>query len=240
MSRKYKTVWIGLFLVIGLQGWAQTQKPTAGELLLAAQEFFNQKEYVKAEMQYTLYRNSEAPITIEKYDGLFIKNKEDIYLKIQDTEILHKDSHYLKVNHSQKAMEYAEGHDMEQNPMVLERYLNLFAEQEVKDLGTVWQCTLTAPKFTQLPYGRVIFYISKENNQLQKQIMELVAPAAILDENGKRENTQKHLEIAIRSLRSSNASIPHSEIATFVNISKSTAQVTSAYKTYKLINRTLN
>ncbi|MDR6299386.1 hypothetical protein [Mesonia maritima] len=239
-SKVYKMALTFAFM-LNMQGvTAQGNLPKVTQLLEKSQSFYENHPVFKAMLQYKLYRSPEDPVEIERYKGVLIKGYQNMYLKIHNTEFITSSKYYLKVNHEEKAMEYLplSNAGLENNPLDMKSYLKFFADREISDEGTVWACKLIAPKYTQLPYASVTFYFDKGSYEVEKQVVELVAPGNIRDEQGKLTSERKFLEIAIKEFTSEKKKIDnHPQISTYISIRKENIEPVETYKTYEFYNK---
>lgn len=239
-SKVYKMALTFAFMLTMQGVTAQGNLPKVTQLLERSQSFYENHLVFKATLQYKLYRGLENPVEIERYNGVLMKGYKKMYLKIHNTEFITSGKYYLKVNHEQKAMEYLplSNAGLENNPLDMKSYLKFFADREISDGGTVWVCKLIAPKYTQLPYASVTFYFDKRSYEIEKQIVELVAPGNIRDEQGKLTPERKFLETAIKEFTSEKKKIDnHPQISTYISIRKENIEPVETYKTYEFYNK---
>lgn len=229
-----------LFVTVGLS--AQTTVPSAAELFKNSKTFYSEHPVFKCDLNYTLFRDKKNPIIIEKYAGFLAKNGSKMYSKINQTEFLLVGNEYIKVNHLQKVIEYVKGNSENMgNPLEIEQYLKYFAKQKIHDDGKYWRCELSTPKLTQLPYGSIMFYFSKKDYSIQKQMLELVSPGSIKDENGKLTPDRKYLRIDVENFESPNTlKKNYFQISDFVVHQGSSVKVSPNLNSYKMIDRSTN
>lgn len=229
-----------IFVTLGLS--AQTTTPSVTELFKNSKAFYSKQPVFKCDLTYTLFRNKQNPIIIEKYTGFMAKNGTKMYSKINQTEFLLVGNEYIKVNHLQKAIEYVKGNSANMgNPLEIEQYLKYFATQKVYDDHKYWRCELSTPKLTQLPYGSIIFYFSKKDFSINKQVLELVSPGSIKDENGKLTPDRKYLRIDVENFESPNTlKKNYFQISDFVVHQGSSVKVSPNLNSYKMIDRSTN
>ena len=238
-----KTRKIIIVLLLALLGPISSfaQRSEAEAILNKSKAYFENFSSFKGELSYTLFRDKENPVVIGSYDGILVKRGDDIYLKIHNTEMLLKNGSMIKVNHDQKAMEFnaVEGKGVSQNPIDLKQYLQLFSEIDVKEEGSETVCVLTTPKYTQLPYGAVELIFDSKTGALHKQVLTLVNPGAIPNENGQPDNSLKYLAIDFKNIDPNPAGIDNLlSISSYIKGSDNAKSPASELAGYKFIDRT--
>ncbi|MHC0439216.1 hypothetical protein [Flavobacterium sp. 3-210] len=119
---------------------------------------------------YSLYKDFDSKKIEETYKGVYYKNdRNEIYTKIGDTEILNSKAIYLKISNSEKAMEITNpipnyAGDFEMKPL-----LDLCKIEKFVDYKSYWEITLVAKPYSSLSYSKIVVQITK-NYFLQKQI----------------------------------------------------------------------
>ena len=236
-----KYVMMVCMLVLFAQaGVAQGELPEIERLLSSSQSFYTQHPKFQVALQYRLYRTPEQPVEIESYNGILIKDHNNLYLRIHQTEFITAGERSLKINHEEKAMEYMrlEYSGIQNNPLDIESYLKFFAERKVLDGGKVWICQMVTPKYTQLPYASIAFYLSKETYEIQKQVIELVSPASIKDEQGKLTGERKFLETTLRHIiEKDQRIIDYPQMNTYITVKNGVVIPLEAYKSYEFYHR---
>lgn len=119
---------------------------------------------------YALYKDFDSKKIEESYNGIFYKNEfNEVYMKIGDSEILNSKKVYLKINHSEKAIQIL-------NPIAnyfgdfdMKALLDLCKVEKFLDYKTYWEITMVARPYSSLPYSKIVVQITK-NYFLQKQI----------------------------------------------------------------------
>lgn len=155
----YKTLLLICFLTIATTGYGQT-----------VEEVFQQmgKQYTVAEplqynSSYTLYKSAESQKTEEVYTGFFCKNAaNEVYMKIDHTEILNSKTINLKISHSEKAIQIGDPIKNYFGEFDMQSLLDLCEIESFKDLKTYWEITLLAKNYSSLPYSKIVVQISKK------------------------------------------------------------------------------
>src|SRR5690606_998822 len=220
---------------------AQTTLPSATELFRNSKSFYSEHPTFKCDLTYTLFRDTQNPVIIEKYKGFLAKDGSKMYSKINQTEFLLVNKEFIKVNHLQKAVEYIKGNSANfENPLEIEQYLKYFAKQKVYDDAKYWRCELSTPKLTQLPYGSIIFYFSKKDFSINKQVLELVSPGSIKDESGNLTPDRKYLKIDVNNFESPQIlAKDYFQINNYVIHKGNIVKISPNLNSYKLIDRSI-
>lgn len=234
-----KTICVNfLFLLIFQCLYSQVEVLNAESILTKSKSYYENNPNFQASLEYTLFRSPDQPIVIDRYSGKMIKNNQDLYLKIHQTEFFINHNNYLKINHEEKAMEYKKlmtRSDLKQNPIEVYSYLKYFSEQEVCETDSFWICKLITPKYTQLSYASITFYIDKNNYEVRKQVIELMAPGSIRDEKGNYSVDRKFLETKIKSDKKHDFEVP--EISNYISSRDGYMKPAKDYESYEFFNR---
>lgn len=220
---------------------AQDKSESAKITLEKSRAFFEASPLFQAHLTYTLFRDRSKPKLIEQYKGQLVKRDQDLYMKIHNTEFLLLGANFVKVNHDQKALELikASTKDLSQNPIDIAKYLNLFKDVEQQQKGDRIICKLTTPKYTQLPYGAIELIFDAKTMLLEEQILTLVNPGRIPDENGSASTELKYLSIKINEF---STQVPKADqffnLNDYVVKKVNGAALAQRFEDYQLIDRT--
>lgn len=236
----FKNICIIFFLIVWtFTSVAQNSVNEVEKLLKSSQETFKKYESFKFDLTYRLFSHVDNPVSISKYRGVFIKNKANSYLKIKDTEFFYVNNLIIKINHSQKAIEINQVEDSVNtfDPVAIEQQLKNFSTTKtyVLENGDT-KCVLTAPKYTQLPYGRIDVVIDTKTNLFKKQRLYLLNSSNIKDENNKISNENKYLDITLENISlNSNGIITVEDY--FIDYNKGNIKLKEIAQDYKVIDR---
>lgn len=112
---------------------------------------------------YTLYKTANSKKAEQSYKGIFCKNSQnEMYMKIDQTEILNSKSINLKISHSEKAIEISDPLQSYFGNFDIRPLLDLCKIESFKDFKMYWEITLTAKNYSNLPYSKIIVQISKK------------------------------------------------------------------------------
>lgn len=115
------------------------------------------------------------------------------------------------------------------------KYLNNFSDFELKSNSNEWICILSTPAITFIPYSKVIFYIDKNNFQINKQQMFYIT-AINFESRGLSFRDFPVIEINYSNFRVSRIELEKITITRYVLQRGETVTPTSLYKGYTVIN----
>ncbi len=154
------------FLTISTIGYSQT----VNEVLQRMGKQYSTAESLQYNTNYVLYKTADSKKAEQAYKGIFCKNSQnDIYMKIDQTEILNSKSMNLKISHPEKAIQIADPIKNYNGNFDIKPLLDLCKIDSFKDLKTYWEIILIAKNYSNLPYSKIIVQISKKYF-LQKSI----------------------------------------------------------------------
>jgi len=234
-----KTIGSVLILLVCFGAKAQSNSNhSAQEVLDKVVTYYKDHPQLEYDLTYSLYRDFKNPKIIEQYKGVLSKDRKNSYLKIKDTEFITVQEDFLKINHSQKRMQFvknAQGLQVS-NPLNIDAYLKYFSTREVFEENGALVCKLSTPKFTQLPYGTIWMFVNPQTFELEKQIMELTAPKSIKDENGVFTTALKYLEIELTSSQNEIDFISKINIGAYITLKNKKYQPVALYSDYQMAN----
>ncbi len=155
-----------LFLALCPLGYGQT----VNEVLEQMGKQYSIGQPLQYNSNYALYKTDTSKKIEQSYKGTFSKNAaNDVYMKIDQTEILNSKTINLKISHNEKAIEIANPIKNYFGDFDIKPLLELCKIESFKDIKTYWEITFTAKKYSTLPYSKIVIQISKKY-YLQKSI----------------------------------------------------------------------
>ncbi|MFH6994549.1 hypothetical protein [Flavobacterium sp. FlaQc-48] len=143
---------------------------TVSEVLQQMGKQYTIAEPLQYNSNYALYKSADSKKIEQAYKGFFSKNSSnEIYMKIDQTEILNSKSINLKISHPEKAIQIADPIKNYFGTFDIKPLLDLCKIESFRDFKTHWEITLLAKKYSALPYSKIIIQISKKY-YLQKSI----------------------------------------------------------------------
>ncbi|WP_281635417.1 hypothetical protein [Flavobacterium marginilacus] len=133
-------------------------------------KIYSAAESLQYNSSYILYKTADSKKAEQAYKGLFCKNSQnEIYMKIDQTEILNSKSINLKISHLEKAIQISDPIKNYNGNFDIKPLLDLCKIESFKDFKTYWEIILIAKNYSNLPYSKIIVQISKKYF-LQKSI----------------------------------------------------------------------
>lgn len=162
----HKAIMLISFLAIGFIGYSQT----VNEVLQQMGKQYSVAQPLQYNSNYSLYKTADSKTIEQAYKGLFIKNTaNEVYMKIDQTEILNSKTINLKISHPEKAIQIADPIKNYFGSFDIKALLDLCKIESFKDFKVYWEIILTAKNYSNLPYSKIIVQISKKYF-LQKSI----------------------------------------------------------------------
>lgn len=162
----YKIILSVSLLTFGSIGYSQT----VTEVLQQMGKQYGSAQSLQYNSNYTLYKTADSKKAEQSYKGIFCKNSQnDMYMKIDETEILNSKSINLKISHSEKAIQVSDPIKGYFGNFDIRPLLDLCKIESFKDFKAYWEIILTAKNYSNLPYSKIIIQVSKKYF-LQKSI----------------------------------------------------------------------
>jgi hypothetical protein len=154
------------FLTFSTVGHSQT----ASEVLQQMGKEYSSAKPLQYNSSYSLYKSAESKNIEQAYKGMFSKNESnDVYMKIDQTEILNSKNINLKISHAEKAIQIADPLKNYLGSFDIQPLFELCKIESFKDFKSYWEITLRAKNYSSLPYSKIILQITKKYF-LQKSI----------------------------------------------------------------------
>ncbi|OUL60368.1 hypothetical protein [Flavobacterium sp. AJR] len=228
-----KILLIICFFTIVSAGYSQT----VNEVLEKMGKQYSTAEPLQYNLNYSLYKSAESKKIEQSYKGIFIKNaSNEIYMKIDKTEILNSKTINLKISHPEKAIEIANPIKNYFGDFDIKPLLDLCKIESFKDFKTYWEITLIAKKYSALPYSKIIVQISKKYF-LQKSIFYYSTAVNFSDDYRAPKSYYPRLEVTNTNF---NRKVPSSSFFTtsnFFTTSKNKYVLAERLKNYEVIDQ---
>lgn len=155
----YKYLLYISLLVIGRIGYSQT----INEVLQRMEQQYGTGEYLQYNSNYVLYKTHDSKKVEQAYKGFFCKNPQnEIYMKIDQTEILNSKTINLKISHLEKAILMGDPVKSYSGDFDIKPLLDLCKIESFRNLKAYWEIILTPKIDSELPYSKIIVQISKK------------------------------------------------------------------------------
>ncbi len=190
-----------LLCLITLSG-AQNDALEIRDLFLKSQKFYESKDAYLLDIEYTLYKSETGDDQLEHYLSETIKNGQDFYTKIHNTEFVELGNKSLKINHDERAVLIDKRESKVASIGVIDNILAIlpkFKSYKVTKNNDGFKCEFTAHDITQLPFTKVIIYFNKDYS-LKSQILHLTNALPYV-ENDKNVYRSPRLEIKLSAVK---------------------------------------
>jgi len=186
-----------LFTTLMVSGQGSNDKKKIMDLFLKSQKVYENNTVFKLDLNYKLFTTYKSNAVSETYDGVLFKNGEEYYSKIASTEFIKIGSISLKIDNASKLIELSsENSKIQLNDLYdLNSMVSNFDVFELTSNADFWICSLTAPRITFVPYGKVVIHIHKTKHTISKQVLYLLTQNKYKNKDGKIVMDYPRLEI---------------------------------------------
>lgn len=207
---------------------------TVQEVLNNVNKEYSKKMPLSYKVKYNLYKSKEQDKIYESYNGFFKKNeKNEIYQKIDQTELLWNNNFCLKVIHPDKLMTLSFSQPIstgEINMNDLYQFCSVKSFNKKKDL---WELTLEPKAFSGLPYSKIVVWIDKKYF-IKKQLFYYNTGINFSGDYKKQDVNLPVLEILYSDYNRNAIENSFFNISQYLTISKDKITVSDRYKGYIL------
>lgn len=159
-----------IIYVLVLLSCALTYSQSVSEVFQKLAKQYSTAKPLQYKTSYALYKDFSSKKIEESYNGIFYKNEHnEVYMKIGDNEILNSKKVFLKINHSEKAIQILHPVANYFGEFDMKPLLDLCKIEKFLDYKSYWEITLVAKPYSSLPYSKIVVQITKDFF-LQKQI----------------------------------------------------------------------
>lgn len=226
----------GCFLNVAV--FAQNKEADIKTILDKVAKVYSTPNY-SFNMKYELFKNSTESTVKEYYTGKTIKEGDQYYSKIHNTETIQLSNRFLKINHDEKAILYSEeALPTNTNPLAeIATLFNYFDKTNIKEESHVYICEFIAKERSVLPYSKAILFINKLDYTILKQVLYLASQNSTTDKDGNVKLSNPRLEISFSnfSTKDTNTSQVFS-LVKYVTINKDIVKPSSKLMAYQVIN----
>lgn len=156
-------------------------------------------------MDYTLYSNGQSNIVKDELKGEVIKEGENYYTKMKETEMVFTNGFMLKISHPEKIMLYSKLktsiNDLikQQNPFM--EFSKQFEDSKIENKGDYFICTFNKATNARMPYNKIVLYVSKEDHIISKQIYFFKTSVEKQFNREAKETENERLEVVLTSFK---------------------------------------
>lgn len=184
------------------------------------------------ESKYTIYLTPEES---EQTKGYFIKDKNDIYQKIDFTEMISDGNIMVLVDNVLKSIEVKKSNKEKElfKSLNVKRILDQFKNVKLTNNELYFEFTFSNPSSSANPFEKVIMYFDKENSFLSK--IEANYLMSVMTLSGK--NVKPKLIIENSTFNNSiDKKLNQLKINEVIDFSNQNVRLSSRFEDYKIIN----
>lgn len=234
-------IWIIALLLCGnfSYGFQKKDSIAAIAVLNKVQEVYSKTNQYRFDVDYTSYGSYEDNEVLEHYKGKIYKSSNTFYSKTQNTIILSDANKSLKIYEDEKAIEVYDNSTQVtevQNPTNINAFLKHYKQITIEEKDKLYICTLQTGYITQMPYGKIVLYINKENYTIIKQDLFLLARLPYYTKSGEKKMGNPRIEISFSNFKKQlNTEEQKSiKLSTYITIKGSTIIGNQKYKDFSI------
>lgn len=139
---------------------------SAKEVLQKMAAVYEKSSNYEVKQRYELFKGEKGSKVEYSYDGIFRKNKGNVYQKIDQTEFIVTNDFCLKISHSENIVELSKGDVYNNKDFDFEKTLKECKEVKLEETEKNYYLTLHLKQSSQVPYTRIELKINKSNFHL--------------------------------------------------------------------------
>ena len=229
---------IVVYIILSISFTPFVKAQTIDEIMSAVYDKYMHKEPLQFSTTYNLYKSAESKEILESYKGHFYKNaSNDVFMKINTTDILNTDDFRLKISHKERAILVTNPEDKVKKDFNMKGLLLIYDVENIKDNKSFWEIKLKSKKLSTEPYRKIVIHISKDF-RLKKQVFYYGSQLDFSKNYKKTDLSQPRLEISYYGYSKGeiNENIFNSSV--YVIATKSgKIKVSEKFKDYELVDR---
>lgn len=138
----------------------------AKEILKKMGQVYEKNSTYEFYMRYDLFKGEKGTKVETTYNGYFVKNKVNIYQKIDQTEFVVTPSFCVKISHSEKIVELMQGEEYKNQDIDFEKTIKECKEIKLEEKDKNYLITLILKANSQVPFSYVKVLVNKTNYHL--------------------------------------------------------------------------
>ncbi len=235
MNRKTITALLFAFMFSSLVA----QEETVGSILQKSSTFYKGLSEYKVAISFGLHRGFESTMAVETYEGTFEKKGRFQRNQARETTVYLFPQAKIVLDENQKTMTYESFKEgaAQETPVDLTVYLQYFKKTQLINSGNEYICEMVPENntFSQLPYGKVVLHINKDDYRINKQILFFSTPIPFTNKNGDTEQDYGRLVIDLK--HRIGETITEMRLEDFITESSGQRKAADAYTAYRLIDQ---
>ena len=223
------------FLFQNVYGFALNDKDKIFEIFNKTKNFYNVSQF-QIKTDYKLYIGNTSKEVRENYSGVFVKNKNNVYSKIGQTEFVTIDNKNIKIDNESKLMQISEKRSEQDEVYDLSKYCSNFSTFVLTTTNDLFICTLTTPEVTFVPYSKVVIYINKSDCSIKKQVLFMIGKVRYKADNEKVIKDYPRLEISFLDLKLQYSKEEYFNLGKYIEKKKGKYFPAKKYVSYKIVD----
>jgi hypothetical protein len=171
-----------------------------------------QKNYINAQsfeikMQYVMYGSYTSQKPTEQYEGTYIKNRQEAYSKIGNTEFVQLRDCFIKADHETNLIMFGKRSQDDAVFYDIESLVKNFKTFEYKEKGNQIICTMGSAAVTFVPYSKMVICINKKTLTIDRQQMYMLTQMPVIGKNGRKTMSYPRVEVIFSGFKTKNIKI---------------------------------
>lgn len=231
MKTKVKILFV--FVILSFGADAQTVK----DVLDSIYKQYSVEKPLNFKSKYELYKTYTTNELHQSYNGEFHKNaNNDIYIKINNTEILNNKNINIKVSHDEKLALVTNPETNAVGEYDMAELLKIYKANSFKDKESYWEIELL-PNEINLPHSKIILHVRKDYF-LKKQIFYYSESVNFSKDFSKTDINRPRLEISYNTYNRVLENEKNFKTATFLQIkSNGSISPASRLRNYEVLDK---
>lgn len=172
----------------------------AKEVLKKMNEQCLKAKRISYNCQYELFKGHASNDIVEQYGGSFYKDQNNIYQKINQTELIYTGEFSLKINHEEKLISIEKPQKTAQQQVDLEAALKECSELKLTDNESYYTVTLLFKQTSSVDLAVLKLNIDKRKYNLMRMDLYYASQMNFSDDYSKPDYAQPHLRITYNDM----------------------------------------
>lgn len=231
-------IFVLLFFLIVNNTYAQFND--ANEILKAYKKTVDKDESYSVNITYKIYKGHNSNTPKEIQTGVFFKEKDQLYTKLGEVEIINTPNEHLKINHLEKAILVANGIKTPDNFNLDFEELSKYLKAElISSAGNNYTLKfIPNGKITQLPFSKLIIVLNKKTLRIKRQTFYYYSEMNFSKEFRGRDVGKVKLEVLYKNYKFQNLASYKTlfNIGAYYRVVKNEIHPLGRLKDYEIVN----
>lgn len=220
--------------------YTTAQEVTVKGVLENTAAYYTGKDNYRINMTFSLLQGFTGKKVTESYKGIMDKHGDYVKTVFQESEVHQFPKVQLTMDNVNKTATLSELSLDNNNPAQMASLLQYYTKsQKIVDGGKTWICELVAEHqmFSQLPYGKILLYVSKKDYRMVKQVFYFKHLVPFRD-NDSKKSVRDQARLLIEFNHDFKAMVERKELTDFMIREDNGNRLTEKYASFQLIDRT--